>query len=274
MDSKNSTGSKKTTSSSADGTQAIARATALLREIAISGEGERNLAGLAQSLGLERPTAYRILRRLVAEGMVQQNPATRGYGLGPLLFELGLVAKPPLQLQGLASEALTRIADESGDTAFAIIPSSLDSVCLDRKEGIYPVKALMMGVGRRRPMGIGAGSLALLSAMPPEVADRIFDANASRIKLIGDSDVSSLKGCVQQGRDDGFVMRAPVDAPEILSLGVAVCNPYGTAILGLSISALKYRIEHRFDRLLALLRESKDMVEGRLAAGLNPIDRS
>ena len=123
-----------------------------------------------------------------------------------------------------------------------------------------------MEVERRRPMGIGAGSLALLSTMPPEVADRILDANASRIRLIGDSDVTSLKVFVQQGRHDGFVLRAPVDAPEILSLGVALRNRYGTAVLGLSVSALKYRIEHRFDRLLELLHESKEMVGSRLLA--------
>ncbi len=250
---------------SADGTQAVARAAALLREIALCESGEGSLAELATRLKLERPTAYRILRRLVAEGLVQQNPASRAYGLGPLLFELGLAVKPPIELQGIASDALTQLANESGDTAFAIIPSGMDSICLDRKEGNYPVKALMMSTGRRRPLGIGAGSLALLSSMPAERADQILNNNAIRIREQGDVDAQLLQEVVEKGRTDGFILRAPVNAPEILSLGVAVCNVYGTPIMSLSISALKFRIDQRMDLLLALLRQSKQSAEERLA---------
>lgn len=250
----------------ASGTQAIARAAALLREIASGGGAERNLADLARGLVLERPTAHRILRRLVDEGLVQQNPATRGYSLGALVYELGLVAKPPLALHSLAGEALAVVARESGDTAFAIVGSGLDSVCLDRKEGSYPVKALMMEVGRRRPMGVGAGSLAMLASMSQDAALKMLEANAARIRLIGESGASSLKEVVLKGAQDGFVLRTPVDAPEILSLGVAVCNAYGTPILGFSISALRFRIEQRFNDLVALLHGQKAQIETRLRA--------
>ncbi len=248
-----------------DGTQAVARAAALLREIALCESGEGSLADLALRLGLERPTAYRILRRLVMEGLIHQNPSTKAYGLGPLLFELGLAARPPIELQGIASDALTHLAQESGDTAFAIVPSGMDSICLDRKEGSYPVKALMMNVGRRRPLGIGAGSLALLAAMPEDLADQVLDANALRIREQGDSHASQLKDVVRQGRSDGFVLRAPVNAPEILSLGVAVCNPYGTAVMSLSISALTFRIDQRLELLLPLLRSTQKLAQKRLA---------
>jgi DNA-binding IclR family transcriptional regulator len=64
---------------------------------------------------------------------------------------------------------------------------------------------------------------------------------------------------------DGFVLRAPVNAPEILSLGVAVCNPYGTAVMSLSISALTFRIEQRLDVLLPLLRDAQKLAQERLA---------
>jgi DNA-binding IclR family transcriptional regulator len=157
------------------------------------------------------------------------------------------------------------LANESGDTAFAVIPSGMDSICLDRKEGNYPVKALMMNPGRRRPLGIGAGSLALLSAMSPELADQILSNNAARIREQGDSDIESLRLAIQKGRIDGHVLREPLKAPEILSLGVAVCNPYGTPVMSLSISALKFRIEQRQQLLQTYLRQSKLMAEERLA---------
>jgi DNA-binding IclR family transcriptional regulator len=257
--------------SGASGTQAVARAAALLRAIASSSTGEIGLADLARTLDLERPTAHRILRRLVDEGLVQQNPATRAYLLGPLVYELGLVAKPPLALYGLSSDALEKVAAGSGDTAFAIVSSGLDCVCLDRKEGSYPVKALMLDVGRRRPMGIGAGSLAMLSVMPADAAGRILDANAGRIRATGESDVGLVKDVVARARELGYALKAPVDAPEIMSIGVAVQNIYGTPIMSISISALRFRIEHRLDSLVALLHSSRSEVESRLKATETPV---
>lgn len=248
------------------GTQAVARATALLRDIATSVDGERGLAELAQRLSLERPTAYRILRRLTDDGLVVQNPVSRGYALGPLLYELGLLARPPVELRAAADEALGYLADHSGDTAFALIPSGVDSVCLARKEGSYPVKALMMGVGRRRPMGIGASSLAMLAAMPAEEADRMLLANAPRLAAMGEADADGLRDLVRKARREGHVLRPAADAPEILSLGVAARNPYGTPILGLSISALRFRIEGRLTDLVHVLHGARKLAERRLSA--------
>lgn len=252
------------TTRSASGTQALARAAGLLRAIAGSPGGEAGLSALARTVGLERPTAHRILRGLVDEGLLQQNPATRGYLLGPLVYELGLVAKPPLALYGLSSDALATVAAGSGDTVFAIVASGLDGVCLARREGSYPVRALMLEVGQRRPMGIGAGSLAMLSAMPADVAGRILDANAVRIRAVGKFDVALAREAVAQARERGHAVNVPFEAPETMSVGIQVQNAYGTPVMGLSISALRFRVEHRLDALVALLQASKIDIEARL----------
>jgi len=252
--------------SPAAGTQAIARAAALLRELASHAGAERGLAELARSLELERPTVHRILRRLVEEQLVRQNPATRAYRLGPLVYELGLVAEPPSTLYALCEASLTTIAQESGDTAFAFIASAFDIVCFDRREGSYPVKALMLDVGRRRPMGAGASSLAMLAAMPEADAEQVLDANAARLRMAGESDVSELKRIVEAARRNRHVLKSPLDEPEILSLGVAVRNVYGKPVMGLSISALAYRIRRREDMLLNLLHAQADQMERLLKA--------
>lgn len=246
------------------GTQAVERAARLLREIAASRYGSCSLAELATRLDLERPTAYRILRRLVVEGLVAQDPATRSYELGPLLYELGLAVKPPQDLQRLADKVLGRLALESGDTVFAIVQRGMDSVCIDRREGDYPVKALLMNPGRRRPMGIGSGSLALLAAMPEEKSDQILDLNATRLAMAGEADTQALRANVKRCRRDGFLAHAATEVPEILSLAIAVCNSYGTPVLALSISALRFRIESRQDLLVTLLQDARRMVENEM----------
>lgn len=251
-------------SAASAGTQAIARAAALLREIAAQQRTGSRVADLAHALGLERPTVHRILRRLVEEGFIVQDPASRTYRLGSLVYELGRVADPPVALLSASAPSLQAIADESGDTAFAFVISAFDNVCLDRREGGYPVKALLLDVGGRRPAGTGASSLAMLAAMTPVEAERLLSGNARRLAAIGEPPVPHLMARVAQARADGFVAKHPPDMPEILSLAVAVTDAYQQPVMALSVSALTHRIERRRDALLALLRAEAAQVARRL----------
>ena len=114
-------------------------------------------------------------------------------------------------------------------------------------------------------MGTGAGSLSLLSALPSLNAHQILDSNATRLRLYGETHVDEIKASLEHYRRDGFVMRTPTDAPEILSLSIAVCNSYSTPVLALSISALRFRIEHRLDYLVTMLTQAKKDLELQLA---------
>ena len=145
------------------GTQSIERALTLLREIAAHNRGGSRLLDLATRTALQRPTVHRMLKCLASESMVQQDPDTHRYFLGPMVFELGLTAAPRFNLREICHPALTRIAEATGDTVFLTHRSGLDSVCLDRREGTFPIKTFTLEIGMRRPLGVGTGSLAILS---------------------------------------------------------------------------------------------------------------
>ncbi|HZQ61201.1 MAG TPA: helix-turn-helix domain-containing protein, partial [Casimicrobiaceae bacterium] len=149
-----------------DGTQSIQRAAMLVRVIASRSRTGMRLSEVVQHAHLERSTARRILKCLAAEGLVTQDAASRRYFLGPLVFELGLAAAPRFNLVDTCRPSLQRIAEKTGDTVFLTVRSGYDSVCLDRREGSFPIKALMMEPGTRRPLGAGAGGLALLMLLP------------------------------------------------------------------------------------------------------------
>ena len=57
------------------GTQSIDRAVRILREIAAHGPQGMRATEIAARLGLERPTAYRIVKGLVAQRMLVQDLA-------------------------------------------------------------------------------------------------------------------------------------------------------------------------------------------------------
>jgi len=238
----------------AKGTQAIGRAAALLRELANEPRKGHGLAELADRLGLERPTVYRILRRLVDEGLVRQDPASRGYFLGELIYELGLLADAGQATREMCRPSLNRLASESSDTIFLIASRGMDCVCLDRAEGSYPVKALLLEPGQRRPTGIGAGSIALLAALPAEVARKTLQGNTRRLEEAGES-IADLEDIVATAARTGYALKRPPDMPEILSLAMTVVDAAGAPLIALSISGLAHRISSRLDMLTGLLRD-------------------
>ena len=63
------------------GAQSVHRVALLLRAIASSQEAGSRLVHLARQTNLERPTIHRLLRGLIHEGLVDQDPSTVGAGI-------------------------------------------------------------------------------------------------------------------------------------------------------------------------------------------------
>src|SRR3954470_24431543 len=74
------------------GAQTIGRAIRVLQVLAAHAPDGMRLVDVASQMGLERPTAHRLLKALTVDAMVVQDARTRRYSLGPLLFELGILA--------------------------------------------------------------------------------------------------------------------------------------------------------------------------------------
>ena len=142
----------------------LKRGVRLLRLLATAGAGGSALTELAAQAGLPHPSAHRVLKQLQAERLVEHHPDTRRYRLGPLAFELGLAASTQFDMRDLCEAAMQRLASVSADTVYLVGRSGFDAVCLHRVEGAFPIRTLVLEVGSRRPLGVGAGGLAVLAA--------------------------------------------------------------------------------------------------------------
>ncbi len=244
------------------GTQSIRRAIFLLRAIATRGPTGTRLLDLAKDSGLPGPTVHRILKCLMAENVVMQDPGTRGYLLGHLIFELGLAAAPQSNLRQIGEPVLRRIAEKTGDTVFLIARSGLDTVCLDRKEGTFPIKALTLDVGTRRPLGVGAGGIALLLSLPDDEIAQVLAANASRLKDYGDLSVSVLTNMIRRSKERGYALNDRQATPGVISMGLPIMNPYGPSYAAISIGAISSRMSgERQKEIAAVLRTEVRQLE-------------
>nr|WP_302474219.1 IclR family transcriptional regulator [Roseococcus sp. MDT2-1-1] len=217
----------------------MARAFSLLRATASQPRVGRRLVELAEECGLERPTAHRILQGLVAEGVVVQDRETRRYRLGPLLQELGLAAKPQTPVLEAWRPLLEGVARDTGQTAFLTVRSGFDGVCLDRQEGAFPVKVLVLEPGRRRPLGIGAGGMALFAFEGAPERERILAANADRLAL--DWPGYSPEEIARRARTTrrlGHALHEVQEMRGIRSVAVPILAPSHRPLGAFSVSAL------------------------------------
>ena len=259
------------TAAGRDGTQSIRRTVRLLRELTESNRRGASSSELAARTGLDRSTARRMLQCLVDEDLLVFDASSRRYHFGHLAYDIGLAASERLDLPQLCKPALARIADDTGDTVFLMTRSGDEAVCADRAVGSYPIKTFIVDVGTRRPLGIGAGSLAILSALPEDVAELVLRHNAPRMGAYGGMTVEKLRGMMQVARQQGYVAMDVVDVPGARTVGVAIVTGNGRPVAALSVAAIAMRMTpDREQGLLAILRreagEVARLLDGRAVA--------
>lgn len=245
------------------GTQSIRRAAAILRAIARFGPSGARLIDLTQAVGLARPTVHRIVQGLIAEMMVVQNPRTRRYQLGPLIFELGLATAQRSTLPEICRPAIRRLAELTHDTVYLVVRSGFDVVCLDRAEGSYPIRAVTLDVGGRRPLGLGAGGAALLATFPDnEVQQIIAHHCAVSPNTIGVTD-EMLRSAVVEARREGYGRNQESMSPGIRGIGAAIPTDGDRAFAAISIACIAERMtkQHAHELSTLLLREVTALAE-------------
>lgn len=248
------------------GSQSIHRAAALLQAVASRGLAGARLVELARHTGLERPTAHRILKCLIVERLLVQDGATRRYQLGPLVFEMSQAAGPQANIRQICEPVLASIAERSADTVFLTVRSGFDSICIDRKEGGFPIKTLTLDIGTRRPLGVGAGGIALLMALPDSEIERIINSNSNRLIYHGVLTAPALLEMVRRAKNLGYALNDMQATPGAISIGLPIPNRNGPPFAAVSIGAIASRMApERQKELVAILSEEVAIIGRNLA---------
>lgn len=248
------------------GTQSIHRAVLVLKALSQRSRAGAKMIDIARACGLEHPTAHRILQGLTSEGLAYQDLNTRRYFLGPVVYELGLAAEPRFRLKDVAAPSLDRVAEHTGDTVFLAVPSGPDALCIDRREGSYPIKAFTVDVGTKLPMGIGVGGMAMLAAMAEDERRHVLAQNMPRLPQFGDMTPHQLLGLVQAALQTGVATNLN-RAPGVAALGVAILSPQGGIAGSLSVAAIESRYPpERATAVGKLLQAEARAIQDKLAA--------
>lgn len=250
----------------ASGSQSVERATALLMLVGKLHRFGAGLSELVQQSGMKAPTVRRLLVALMRAGLVEQDGETRRYYLGPESYVLGTIAADRFGIHQMAIGCLIRLADSSQDTAFLSVRRGDYAVCLHREDGTYPIRSHVLAAGDRHALGIGAGSLAMLAALPDAEVDRILEANGQiYTERYPRLQQSVMRESIAEARSRGWAINRGLTFPGSWGIGIAVRDIHGEPNAALSIAAIESRLgEERQTELGQLLTQEAHQLEIRL----------
>jgi DNA-binding IclR family transcriptional regulator len=250
-----------------NGSQSVDRALGLLSTVGRHAERGASLSVLVAETGLNKPTTRRLLLALIRAGLVEQDEESRLYYLGQESYVLGSLASRRFGLLELAMDSLIRLSRRTEDSSFVSVRRDAFSLCLYREEGTYPVRTHALQAGFEHPLGVGAGSLALLAALDDEEIETVLAANApllaERYPLLPPK---RIREDIALTRERGFSLNPGLIVANSWGIGVAVRMPDGRPAGALSIAAIDSRMQEARQRELATyLNQEAARVEAKLA---------
>ena len=156
--------------------QSLERGLAILSSF----NSERSLIGvseLSRELALSRSTAHRYVSTLAQLGYLRQDPASRRYGLGPKVLDLGFSAINSMDLREIAAPHLRQLSDETQHTVNLAILDGIDVVYIERCRTTGPGQRdidLNLHVGARLPAYCTAMGKAILAFVPEDHLETVI----------------------------------------------------------------------------------------------------
>jgi DNA-binding IclR family transcriptional regulator len=237
-----------------DGAKSVHRTISIIKSVASYEETGVRMSQLAKKVNLPTSTVHRILSVLVSEDLMEYDDSSKKYYLGYGLYALGEKARK-YKIREKFHIALKNVSVRTEETSYLIIRSGNDAFCLDRIVGSHPVQVLTSEIGQRRPLGIGAGSLAILSSLSDEVCERIIIENLDRYPEYMRRTAAEIRKMVKKTQRDGFAISKESIDLETIGVGVPIKNSTGEVIGAISVAGINSRMKRdRRNEIVAIIR--------------------
>lgn len=235
--------------------QNVARVSSILTALADASRTGLRLTDLVRATGLNKTVAHRFLSGMTRHGLVEQDELSGRYFLGLSMIVWAAAAGNRYGLARLAESALEELARKTEDTVYLMLRSGNECVCIARHEGAYPIKTLTINVGDRRPLGAGAGPLAILSFLPDEEIENILmnsGPELARFKF----DPIEMRKLIQTTRSSGFATIDNRIIPGMSGVAVPIRRQDGMAFASINVVAINARMDN--DRRQWIADEIRD----------------
>lgn len=216
------------------------------------------VAEVAAQLGIARSSAHRMLTTLQSQGLLRQEPSTRGYEAGPQLVQIGVAVIGASDLRAEARPSLERLCQEIGETVHLIVLDGTTTVFLDGVEGRYAIRAAER-TGDRSPAHASAAGKVLLASLTLEQLRERYAG--TRLQGGTDHAVTSrraLEDDLEHVREQGYALNLGESEIGLHAVAAPVRDAAGGVRAALSISGPSVRLteERLVEHAAALVAEA------------------
>ena len=225
------------------GAQVVSRIAGLLRLVGRSADG-MPLSALVIESGLTRPTVHRLLSSLASEGLLDHDPGSGNWVLGPEIFLMGSVASARFPLEDVARPSLRRLAEATGESAFFSIRRGAETVCLLREEGSFPVRSFVLHEGVRFPLGVASAGTAILAFLPEAEQEELLHDWAGHAGAFAAGHPEKLvRANLAATRQKGYSVNPGLVLEGSWGMGAAVFDQSGRPAWALSLTGIEPRFK-------------------------------
>jgi DNA-binding IclR family transcriptional regulator len=248
----------------AEGLSSVRNAARLLK-VFLSREESIGVSDLARRLALGKSTVHRLLTTLAAEGLIEQDPATGGYRLGLVVFELGEAVRVHLDLHAAAGPVLASLREQTGESSQVGVLDGTQVVYVDRLESSQSLR-LFTETGRRVPAHCtSSGKVLMAHLADPELTRLLAGSELIAHTPHTVTDACALRAELQRVRRRGWAEAVNERELGVASVAGPVRDARGTVIAAVSIGAPVIRLAAARRRELgALVVEAGEAISRRL----------
>ncbi|MBB5213691.1 IclR family transcriptional regulator [Parapusillimonas granuli] len=230
------------------GPRTLRRGLQVLRCLQENAQTGLSVTQLARITGLQRPTIYRLLSALIEDGFARSIPGTKRFMAAGAPSPSTAQRDPRIEL---ALPAMQKLAAITGDAVFLVVQDKHESISLWREIGPYPVQILATFAGKRQPLGVGSGGLALLARLDDESVEEIIALNSKVLEQYGGMSPREMRQLVQNTRTRGYSVVGNYAVRGALGVGCALCDGKGKPLLAISVTAITERMPASRQREIA-----------------------
>jgi DNA-binding IclR family transcriptional regulator len=223
--------------SSNDHVRAVGRAVSILEQFSLE-RPELTFTEICAAVGLSKSTTHRLLSTLELEDVLEYDARTSRYRLSLKVFRLGSVVGKSMQLTTQADALLEKLAEQTSETAFMVVPDGDEALCLRRVDGGQHVRVLFLETGMRQAFNCGAAPRVMLAHMPPERWEHIVSAHTRSMtehSLVTREDLERDAGEI---RERGYAVSWEDVTLHACALGAPVHDENGVVVAALSLSGI------------------------------------
>jgi DNA-binding IclR family transcriptional regulator len=246
-----------------DGTEGAARVADVLL-LFTDGPSPIGVSAISRRLGLSKAVVHRILRTLVDRRLLDTDPLTRGYQLGPAAAAIGARALRDSELRRVALPFLRGLQVATGETTTLSVPVPEGRVYLAQVESTNEIK-MTVELGRRFPLHAGSSSRAILAFLTSKEQAEVIDSELAPLTTGTIVDSAQLRASLDEIRRCGVAQSGGERQSGAGSVAAPVFGFDGVVVGSISVCGPVSRMTPtRCAELAPQVREAAD----RISAGL------